>query len=66
MDAQLNVGDVVQLKSGGPEMTVKSIDMIEYINKPTEIVVTCQWFQATEAREHAFPSDSLRPVSEQN
>ena len=46
-------------------MTVQSIDTIEYANKPRETNVMCQWFHASETREHAFPPASLKLVSEQ-
>lgn len=65
MSTQLKVGDVVKLKSGGPDMTVMSINTVDYVNKPPVTMVLCQWFHAIEAKEHEFPSDSLKLVSEQ-
>lgn len=66
MSTQPNVGDVVRLKSGGPTMTVKSIETIEFLNKPAVIMVACQWFHDNETRENEFPSDSIEQVSEQS
>ncbi len=65
MSTQLNLGDVVQLKSGGPDMTVMSINTIEYTDKPTVNLVFCQWFLVADVKEHEFPSGSLMLASEQ-
>ena len=46
-------------------MTVQSIETTDYINKPSETMVTCQWFYSIEVRKEVFPSASLKPVSEQ-
>jgi len=50
------VGDIVKLKSGGPEMTVRAI--------PTELTksYTCQWFAGKKLEQGSFPGDSLEPV----
>lgn len=50
------VGDIVKLKSGGPEMTVRVI--------PTELnkSYTCQWFAGKKLEQGSFPGDSLEPV----
>ena len=45
------VGDVVQLKSGRPPMTVKEIDEEE---------ATCQWFSDNKADIGIFPVESLK------
>ena len=47
------VGDVVKLKSGGPLMTVLSIDEAAHR-------VVCQWFDKSEARQAEFPPETLR------
>lgn len=46
----MEVGDVVQLKSGGPRMTV------EYIEKNR---VSCVWIQGGEVKRDEFPKDAL-------
>ena len=59
MSEAIKAGDVVQLKSGGPKMTVEEI-------KPwNEIVrVWCNWFDGTNAKADSFPLTSLKPVEE--
>jgi len=51
-------GDLVQLKSGGPAMTVKEaigdgLDGGDYL---------CQWFGGSTLKEGVFPANSLRPA----
>lgn len=53
---EFNVGDIVELKSGGPRMTVKSL--------PTEAgsQYTCQWFAGKKLEQGHFPEDSIQAV----
>ena len=53
---ELNVGDVVQLKSGGPKMTVEKVD-----RGSGYFYVDCVWFDydATTVRKHRFYSLEL-------
>jgi uncharacterized protein YodC (DUF2158 family) len=44
-------GDLVQLKSGGPVMTVSRVE---------ERGAVCQWFEATRAMRDFFAFESLR------
>lgn len=46
-----NVGDTVQLKSGGPVMTVVSVN--------ENNMCRCSWFKDEEVKESAFPADAL-------
>lgn len=46
------IGDLVHLKSGGPRMTVKSVD-------PKNGRVYCQWFAGNALNEDYFPKDAL-------
>lgn len=50
------VGDIVKLKSGGPEMTVRAV--------PTELSkhYICQWFAGKKLEQGNFPGDSLESV----
>jgi uncharacterized protein YodC (DUF2158 family) len=53
-EQQLKVGDVVQLKSGGPAMTVSSIT--------PGGAVECMWFDKKNERNFdTFPRDTLGP-----
>jgi uncharacterized protein YodC (DUF2158 family) len=51
------VGDIVKLKSGGPEMTVRAI--------PTEHTkqYICQWFAGKKLEQGTFPADSLEQIT---
>lgn len=50
------VGDIVKLKSGGPEMTVRAVST--ELNKN----YTCQWFAGKKLEQGHFPCDSLESV----
>jgi uncharacterized protein YodC (DUF2158 family) len=54
MANQLKVGELVQLKSGGPVMTVKEKLSIDY---------RCQWFAGKKLETGVFPPDSLQPAA---
>ncbi|KAA6321648.1 hypothetical protein EZS27_028723 [termite gut metagenome] len=41
---EFNIGDVVVLKSGGPEMTIKEFAWNPTTNSYSLNRVTCQWF----------------------
>lgn len=47
------VGEIVKLKSGGPEMTVKSIP------GTTDDNYYCQWFAGKKLEQGRFPAGSL-------
>lgn len=46
-------GDIVQLKSGGPEMTVKKVDSMS--NPP----IHCHWFEGKKLEIGFFEPDEL-------
>jgi uncharacterized protein YodC (DUF2158 family) len=48
--SQLQVGDVVALKSGGPEMTIRWIENGECY---------CEWFDGKKVIGHAFTLSSV-------
>jgi len=50
------IGEVVQLKSGGPPMTVTQV------SKDGEDVTRCIWFAGTKTTEQAFKSVLLMKV----
>ncbi|MCL6366201.1 DUF2158 domain-containing protein [Pectobacterium carotovorum subsp. carotovorum] len=47
----VKVGDIVSLKSGGPEMTVKAVY--------SDGDITCQWFAGKKLESGDFPVSSL-------
>tara|TARA_R110002074_G_scaffold54006_5_gene134916 strand:- start:5321 stop:5494 length:174 start_codon:yes stop_codon:yes gene_type:complete len=53
--SDIQKGDVVKLKSGGPEMTVTKVgnDMFGVMT------VWCSWFNKTDAKEGTFPIEAL-------
>ena len=53
--AELKVGDVVQLKSGGPKMTIAD-------TKPNPAGILCTWFDKAEVKSSRFPPQSLGPI----
>lgn len=56
---KFKVGSKVVLNSGGPVMTVKSVD-----STPIAIRYWCQWFAGKKLEQGQFPQDSLEAVTE--
>lgn len=54
--AKFAVGDIVKLKSGGPEMTVKTEP-----DSPSQYY-DCQWFAGKKLESGRFPANSLESV----
>jgi uncharacterized protein YodC (DUF2158 family) len=52
-------GDVVQLKSGGPKMTVAWCEEEHGV-----LTAYCQWFDGTKQLHGTFPPESLKKVDE--
>ena len=53
MTSSFNPGDVVNLKSGGPNMTVVTLT-----ENPARVM--CEWFpNADSVKRYSFPSESL-------
>lgn len=46
----MKVGDVVHLKSGGPDMTIAKIE---------NGYAVCEWFEGAKPMRHEFPLTSL-------
>ncbi|MBB4639476.1 uncharacterized protein YodC (DUF2158 family) [Longimicrobium terrae] len=49
--AKFQIGDIVQLKSGGPKMTVKQVF--------PDGVVSCHWFSGTKLSSGIFSAETL-------
>ncbi|WP_116654463.1 YodC family protein [Pelagibacterium sediminicola] len=63
MSDEIKLGDVVQLKSGGPKMTVANIDRYGYDSTES---ARCDWFVANKEpwkkEDGIFPLHSLKKV----
>ena len=51
------VGDLVMLNSGGPRLTVQSID-----ERPDDVEAICQWFAGKQLQSARIPIACLRHV----
>ena len=51
-------GDIVKLKSGGPDMTVTEVDTTKDPDKPITYYV-CEWFSGKKVESHSFEATSL-------
>jgi uncharacterized protein YodC (DUF2158 family) len=58
MPEQFKAGDQVQLKSGGPTMTVEAIDDEEGMTR-----AHCVWFDHTTEKRSSFSVDALTSAS---
>lgn len=66
----MNAGDVVELKSGGPKMTVAGLVGHNYTVVGVARIVPdgfalCQWFQGAELKQDRFPLTTLKPSGEE-
>lgn len=50
-------GDIVQLKSGGPRMTIKGIGKYGMVAKKDNAL--CEWFDGKQRKEDVFEFHSL-------
>ena len=58
------VGDVVQLNSGGPEMTVSFVGEKKF-SHGNVLVVQCKWFEGNKFTNDVFLPEVLRKVKNQ-
>ncbi len=56
-DVDLKVGDVVELKSGGPDMTVEEVNN-------TKRQAKCLWFVDGDVKNSYFKFDALKKVDD--
>lgn len=61
MDNEFKAGDVVELKSGGPEMTVSQTGKQQMTGK---FLVWCDWFDGSKKMSDSFPPESLKLAGE--
>jgi len=59
------VGDVVQLNSGGPEMTVSHVGEKKFPHGGTVPVVSCTWFEGKKLNNESFKPEVLTKVENQ-
>jgi uncharacterized protein YodC (DUF2158 family) len=59
MTEEITVGSVVQLKSGGPKMTVTSTKSMS-----DRKLITCEWFDGSKQGRDSFPPEALNVVAE--
>ena len=62
MDKLFNVGDLVRLKSGGPEMTVKENKEIYLAFKEFRGEFFCTCFDGTQSLTQLFAQDTLKKI----
>jgi len=60
---KLQVGDIVKLKSGGPDMTIK--DVHTDIHDEEIGTYRCQWFAGKKLDNGVFPLESLITVTKE-
>jgi uncharacterized protein YodC (DUF2158 family) len=58
MEHAFKVGDVVQLKSGGPKMTVEYVGNYAFAGEP-EYKAKCVWFEGPKRQEGVFALAAL-------
>ena len=73
----INKNDIVQLKSGGPKMTVQRFIGEKTMNYGVKIAdetrklkgfndgdAVCQWFDGSDLKEGVFPAEALRKLED--
>jgi len=62
MEEKFKIGDVVQLKSGGPKMTVHQLEKSARVGNAGGNYngkVKCAWFDGTDSKWETFHQDTL-------
>ena len=62
MDEALKVGDLVELKSGGPRMTVEGIGDYSPMGVEGRNKAQCVWFSGSKKESGVFELATLRKV----
>jgi uncharacterized protein YodC (DUF2158 family) len=58
----MNVGDIVQLKSGGPKMTIEDIGNYSFDPNGPKNQAKCVWFDGNANKDSVFVLDMLKLV----
>jgi len=61
MPEEFEIGDTVQLKSGGPVMTISNIGEYAGLSGPG---ASCDWFDGKEKKSRAFDLRTLKKFEE--
>jgi uncharacterized protein YodC (DUF2158 family) len=59
------VGDIVKLKSGGPDMTIRGV-LDNPLSKEPTVNYKCQWFAGKKLDNGIFPQESLVKVENES
>lgn len=59
MKEELEIGDIVRLKSGGPKMRVQA----DFPHTPD---VICEWYDGTETKTEPFRPQSLEKIDDES
>jgi len=62
--AKFKPGNVVRLKSGGPDMTVSSTDPVDFGHSVRTDLVSCIWFDSKNKKSGRFQEVELELVKE--
>jgi uncharacterized protein YodC (DUF2158 family) len=68
MEEKFKIGDVVQLKSGGPKMTVQNTTTYSFMGDPMPFSgqIDCAWFENVKSHTGKFHQDMLDKVEHKN
>jgi len=61
-EKDFSIGDVVRLRSGGPDMTVQKKVTTTPFGEPCDLTYRCQWFVGEKLESGKFPPNSLTPA----
>ena len=61
----IKIGSVVQLKSGGPKMTVQNIGDYSYGGN-SDNGANCSWFAGDEHKSEVFTLSALRVINDED
>jgi uncharacterized protein YodC (DUF2158 family) len=63
MEHEFKVGETVQLKSGGPVMTIEEIRQYEATGAGAKEKAKCVWFSRAELKERLFELGTLKAAA---